>query len=73
MTNSCGDIVANDPAARGHKPLVINSLSSLDVDEVDITDDCNFSTVLDSHVSVSISSLGSDTGSIRTSPNPNID
>ena len=62
MTIFCGDIIVNDPAARGHTPLVINPLSSLAVDAVDITDNDNFKTMLDSQVSVSISSFESGTG-----------
>ena len=73
MTDFCGDIVVNDPVPRGHTPIVKNSLSSLAVDEADITDDCNFSTVLDSHVSVSILGLESGAGLIKTSPNPKIE
>ena len=70
MTIFCGDIIVNDPAARGHTPLVINSLSSLAVDKAYITDDCKLSTVLDSHISVSILSFEYGAGSIKPVQTP---
>ena len=63
----CGDIVVNDPAARGHMPLVINSLNSLAVDAADISNDENISTVLDFHVSIYIASLEPGAGTVKTS------
>ena len=73
MTGFNGDIVVNDPAASGHTLLVINFLTSLALDEAHITDDYNFSNVLDSHASISILGLESGVGSIKTSPNPKIE
>ena len=51
MLNYSGDIV-RDAAVRG-PGLVINALHSLTIDTADITHDCNFHQVLQSHVTIS--------------------
>ena len=72
ITDSHGEII-NDPAARGPKTLVINSLNSMAVDAADITDDVNFGNVLESNVTMSLSSLNRNyTGTVRTKPAPPI-
>ena len=73
MTGFCGGIIVNDPAARGHMSPVVNYLSSLAVDASDITGNNNLSTVLDSHISVSIMSFESGAGSVKTRTTPKIE
>ena len=75
MTDFRGDVVVNEHAARGHMTLVIKSLSSLDIDTADITitDDDNFPTVLEYHVSVFIASFEPGAGSVKIRTTPKID
>ena len=67
ITDSHGEII-NDPAARGPKTLVINSLNSMAVDAADITDDDNFGNVLESNVSPMITFMSTDAGPEKRVP-----
>ena len=56
MTDFRGNVIHSLLTATAPK-LVINSMSSTKLDSDDLTDDYNFSCVLESHINVSISDL----------------
>ena len=59
MTSFRGDVI-HSCLTETAPTLVINSMSSTILDAADLTDECNFSYVLESHVNVSISKLTSN-------------
>ena len=71
MMDTNGGIYIDHSAKR--QSLVVSSMRSLAIDAADTTDDDNFASILESRVSVSISSVKSNTDAIKTRPVPTID